>query len=256
MTHRNACMFACTLVVSTLLTATHIPTYAAGLPEDFVYLRTIDPTILQDMRYATTNNFTGAIVPGYEAGECILRGPAAVALKRVQHALKSRNFSLKVYDCYRPARGVRAFGFWAVEPDAPNANRYYYPILGKDKLYGKGYISSRSNHSRGIAVDLTLVRLPVRAPTTPQTLSSCIAPKPQRIPDNSLDMGTGYDCFDTRSHTKDNRIPKRAIANRRLLKSLMEQNGFKNYRREWWHFTYRAKSYPKVYFDFTVAPLR
>ncbi|MFA9550682.1 MAG: M15 family metallopeptidase, partial [Hyphomicrobium sp.] len=74
----------------------------------FVYLRDIDPSIIQDMRYAGHDNFMGGPVQGYKAPECILLRSAAKALSRVQEDLKSRSLSLKVYDCYRPKRAVRA----------------------------------------------------------------------------------------------------------------------------------------------------
>src|SRR5689334_9090392 len=86
-----------------------IPAYARDmLPPGFVYLRDIDPTIVQDIRYATSDNFTGHPLPGYGAGECILRREAAEALRRVQAELAPEKLSLKVYDCYRPTRAVRA----------------------------------------------------------------------------------------------------------------------------------------------------
>src|SRR5947209_6502950 len=79
------------------------------LPAGFVRVRDIDKTIVQDIRYATAANFTGAPVPGYQAGECILLREAAEALKLVQRDLRPSGLSLKVYDCYRPVRAVKAF---------------------------------------------------------------------------------------------------------------------------------------------------
>src|SRR5215475_8879023 len=89
---------------------------AEGLPQGFVYLRDVAPSILQDMRYAGPENFTGKPVPGYDAPECILKRSAAEALTRAQENAQQRGFSLKVYDCYRPARAVRAFLAWAEAP--------------------------------------------------------------------------------------------------------------------------------------------
>ena len=129
---------------------------AAALPESFVYLRDIDPTILQDMRYAGSNNFTGAPVTCYEAAECVLVRPAAEALAAVQAGLRANGLTLKVYDCYRPARAVAAFVEWAKAPDDPTAKTTYYPNLPKAALFPE-YIATRSGHSRGATVDLTLV---------------------------------------------------------------------------------------------------
>ena len=77
------------------------------------------------MRYAGANNFTGQPLPGYHAAECILRRPAALALKHVQDDLAARNLSLKVYDCYRPARAVKAFVDWAKHPDDPQGHQAF-----------------------------------------------------------------------------------------------------------------------------------
>ena len=82
------------------------------LPAGFVYLRDVAPSIAQDIRYATPNNFTAAPLPGYGAPECVLRREAAEALARVQADLERQHLSLKTYDCYRPERAVRAFWRW------------------------------------------------------------------------------------------------------------------------------------------------
>ena len=109
------------------------------LPEGFVYLRDVDPTILQDIRYAGRDNFTGAPVPGYEAAECVLVRPAAEALAAVQADLRAKGLTLKVYDCYRPARAVAAFVEWAKEPDDPAAKTTYYPNLAKSRAVPRLY---------------------------------------------------------------------------------------------------------------------
>ncbi len=224
------------------------------LPAGFSYLRPIAPTILQDMRYATRDNFTGKVLPGYEAGECILRTEVARALSRAQTRLVARGYSLKVHDCYRPARAVRAFGVWA-RNIGDLSTKDYYPRLPKSGLFGKGYIARRSTHSIGYTVDLTLVRLPARPqplydPTRPRT--PCTTPRPQD--DNSLDMGTRFDCFDIKSHTANRSISRKARANRSLLKTALRRVGFANYRREWWHYSYTKRRYKRRYHDFPILP--
>ena len=119
-----------------------------GMPEDFVYLRDIDPTIEQDMRYAGPDNFTGKPVPGYEAHECVLVREAAEALTKVQADLKPKGLTLRVYDCYRPTQAVDAFVDWAKEPDDPKVKSMHYPNLQKTDLF-PDYIATRSGHSRG-----------------------------------------------------------------------------------------------------------
>ena len=121
------------------------------LPSDFVYLRDVDLTIGQDMRYASPRNFTGRPLPGYDAAECVLRRDAALALKRVQDDLRGSGLSLKVYDCYRPQRAVNAMAQWAAAPE-DNRTKRFYPKLDKHKLFD-GWIAARSRHSAGIAVD-------------------------------------------------------------------------------------------------------
>jgi zinc D-Ala-D-Ala dipeptidase len=171
------------------------------LPPGFVYLSDIDSTIVQDIRYATPFNFTGAPAPGYNASECILLREPALALKEVQDELRGRSLALKVYDCYRPRRAVRAFVDWAKNPNSKGLDRYY-PRTSRADLPKLGYIAAVSGHSYGIAVDLTLIPLP-RLPTPPITPNTaygpCIAPKAEREPDESLDMGTSFDCFDLNS---------------------------------------------------------
>ena len=141
-----------------------MPACAAEMPKDFVYLRDVDPTIQQDMRYAGTDNFTGHKVPGYDAPECVLVRQAAEALKAVQAEVKAKGLSLRVYDCYRPARAVAAFVDWSKLPDDPKAKAIYYPALSKSALF-PDYIALVSGHSRGATMDLTLV--PLDAPAAP-----------------------------------------------------------------------------------------
>ena len=78
--------------------------HAQTLPGGFVYLRDIDPSIIQDIRYATPNNFIGRPINGYQAGECIVKREVGLKLKAVQQELAKRKLSLKMFDCYRPAR--------------------------------------------------------------------------------------------------------------------------------------------------------
>ncbi len=226
------------------------------LPGNLVYLRDIDPTIRQDMRYATADNFVGRPLPGYGANECILRRPVALALKRVQADLAPQNLTLKVYDCYRPTRAVTAMVRWARSVGSwPDTSRFH-PSLNKGRLFLLGYISRNSAHSRGIAVDATIVArdAPPAAPFDPDAdYGPCTGPIAERAPDNSLDMGTGYDCFDVTSHTAHASITPEQKANRTRLVEAMEKRGFANYRREWWHFSFRSAD-DRNSFNFPIEP--
>jgi zinc D-Ala-D-Ala dipeptidase len=226
---------------------------ALTMPSSFVALEDVDPTILQDMRYATAYNFVGRRIDGYREPVCLLTRRAARALKRAQDELEPGGYTLKVYDCYRPQRAVDHFARWA-ENDSRTMKREFYPRVSKRRLFDEGYLARRSGHSRGSTVDLTLVRLPARSqPTWSRRefgLVSCTAPRRRRFPDNSVGMGTSYDCFDPRSHTfaAEGRVRR----NRLLLRRTMERAGFAPYDNEWWHFTLRRERHPNRYFDFPV----
>jgi zinc D-Ala-D-Ala dipeptidase len=232
----------------------------AALPDPLVYLRDIDPSILQDIRYAGPDNFTGRRVTGYGAGECVLLREVADALSRVQQDLAAQKLSLKVYDCYRPRRAVRAFTAWVkdanAEPD-PLLKRFH-PNLERSRLIDLGYIAEVSRHSRGDTVDLTLVALPAKrvAPFDRKAeYGSCIGPAKDRAPDNSVDMGTGFDCFDPLSHTNAAEIDARQQRWRRTLVDAMAKEGFRNYEKEWWHFTFGDTPAPRA-FDVPIPPRR
>ena len=233
------------------------PLRAQEMDAGFVYLRDMDPTIRQDMRYAGARNFTGRRVPGYEAGECILVREAAEALKSAQAELKGLGLALKVFDCYRPARAVKAFVDWAREPDDPDAKAAYYPRLKKSELF-PDYIATVSGHSRGATVDLTLIGADSAAPPQPsstnETPGSCTASPPERNGEAPLDMGTGFDCFDLKANTATTGLNPEQERNRKLLRDVIERHGFKNYDKEWWHFTLRNEPFPDRIFDFPVLP--
>lgn len=228
------------------------------LPEGFVYLRSVDPTILQSMRYHTEHNFLGRPVVGYQAPECILTAPAATQLAAVQARLLPQGMSLKVYDCYRPARAVADFVAWAKDLEDTRTKAEFYPTVSKNRLFELGYIAERSGHSRGSTVDLAIVKLPP-APEPhfdPAAQQSCSNSAGSRYRDNSLDFGTGYDCFHELSHTLNSAVGQEAATNRALLLDQMGTSGFTNYDREWWHFTLAGEPYPETYFDFPILPMQ
>ena len=228
----------------TLLALTGPAAAAERLPDGFVYLRDVDASIAQDMRYAGSDNFTGHPLPGYGAGECVLRRDVAQALAQVQADLEKSNLSLKVYDCYRPTRAVRAFARWAQGAD-DGATKRFYPALEKRTLFASGYIAAHSAHSTGSAVDLTLIERGAQ-PAPPFDRSAaygpCTGSKAERAPDNSLDMGTGFDCFDARSATASRANTPAQQRWRALLVAAMRARGLHNYFREWWHFSFGPRA--------------
>ncbi|MET8894586.1 M15 family metallopeptidase [Streptomyces albogriseolus] len=261
MTRSPRAVRALVTALAALLTATAAAAPARATPEpraprDFVALHSVDPTILHEIRYTTPHNFVGEPVDGYRQPLCILTRPAAEALRTAQRRLLPQGYSLKVYDCYRPQRAVDHFVRWAEDLDDQTMKAEFYPNVDKTRLFADGYIAEKSGHSRGSTVDLTLVELPAR-PTRPyrpgEPLTPCFAPQDERFPDNSVDMGTGYDCFDTLSHTLDPRVTGVQRANRMLLKNTLEDLGFVNLAEEWWHYTFKPEAYPDTYFDFPVS---
>ena len=244
------------------VTAAMTPAGATAEPEstapaDFVALAEVDPSIILDIRYATPHNFTGDPVDGYEVPSCILTRPTAEALQRAQREFLEEGYSLKVYDCYRPQRAVDDFVAWAQDIPDQRMKAEFYPREDKTKTFDDGYIAEKSGHSRGSTMDLTLVPLPAKPEPVyvpGQPLVDCAAPVADRFPDDTIDMGTGYDCFDTLAHTLDPRIQGEQLKNRLFLKDGLEKQGLVNYENEWWHFTYQPETYPDTYFDFPVNP--
>ena len=207
------------------------PAMAANLPSGFVYVREIIPAISVDLRYSGNNNFVGARIDGYAGSDAILTERAARALAKVQSELAIRSLGLRIFDAYRPKRGVRHFFRWASDPRDKRTQPDYYPGLEKRDLFREGYIARRSSHTRGSTVDLTLIDLHTGA---------------------ELDMGSPFDFFGPVSWTDWGRITPQQKANRHLLRQMMMKHGFRPYRMEWWHFTLRNEPFPRTYFDFEV----
>ena len=213
---------------------------AQSLPGGLVFLRDIDPSIIEDIRYAGANNFIGRRLSGYEAAECVVKREVGLALKRAQQELAPQKLSLKMLDCYRPARAVHDMMVWAQNGRETSAERRYNPAFGKKDLFRLGYIAEHSGHSTGAAVDLTLVDLRAdnsAAFDSGKAYADCTAPANARAPEGSVDMGTGYDCSDLKAHTAANSITSAQRAWRNTLVVVMRKQGFVNYSKERWHFS-------------------
>jgi D-alanyl-D-alanine dipeptidase len=201
------------------------------LPEGFVYVKDKIPTIELEMRYFGTNNFVGAKVDGYEAETCILSLSATVALQKVQAALKKENLGIKIFDAYRPQRAVDHFQRWARNLKDTLTKQQFYPNVAKKDLFKLEYIATKSRHSSGSTVDVTIIDLSTK---------------------KELDMGSSYDFFGKISWVAYQDLTKIQLQNRALLQGLMLKHGFRNYPQEWWHFTLRGEPYKNQYFDFPV----
>ena len=157
------------------------------LPKGFSYINTIEPTIQKELRYCTNNNFIGTSINGYEESKLITTTPTTKALKKVQQKLLTKGLSLKIFDAYRPQTAVNHFVKWARVINDTLMKTQYYPNVEKRNLFKQGYIASKSGHSRGSTVDLTIVDLKTN---------------------KELDMGSPYDFFGVSSHITYQNITK------------------------------------------------
>ncbi len=201
------------------------------LPSGFEYVKEMIPDIVLDMRYFGTHNFIGTPINGYQESKAILATPAAEALRKVQIELENKGYCLKIFDAYRPQRAVDHFIEWVRIPEDTLMKATFYPGIEKKDLFNLGYISTRSGHSRGSTVDLTLI---------------------DANTGEEIDMGGTYDFFGEISHHETSRITSEQKENRELLKRTMSKYGFRAYPQEWWHYTLRMEPYPDTYFDFMV----
>ena len=184
-----------------------------------------------ELRYYTSNNFVGKPVDGYHSNRLILTKQTIKALKLIQAELQDQNLCLKIYDGYRPQQAVNHFIRWAKDLNDTINKQVFYPDVKKKDLFKEEYIASRSGHSRGSTVDLTIIDGNTGEP---------------------LDMGSPYDFFGQQSWVNYEGITKKQKENRQLLQTVMLKYGFRNYPKEWWHFTLRHEPFPKTYFDFPI----
>jgi D-alanyl-D-alanine dipeptidase len=202
-----------------------------NLPEGFSYLSDIDSTIETELRYMTKDNFLGKPVDGYDKNVMIVSTKAGKAIKKVQAKLAEFGLSLKVFDGYRPQRSVDHFVRWAKVLNDTLTKQKYYPNVAKKDLFKLDYIASRSSHTRGAAIDLTII---------------------DKKTGKELDMGSGFDYFGNPSHPTYPNLTEKQRSNRLLLRNLMMEAGFKPYSKEWWHFGLKDEPFPNTYFNFPI----
>jgi len=204
---------------------------SAQLPKGFVYVQNEIPNIQIELRYFSDNNFVGQRIDGYKKEVLILSEEATDALKLVQQELNKRGLGLKVYDAYRPQRAVNHFYKWALDVSDTLMKQQFYPNELKKNLFKNGYIATKSGHTRGSTLDLTLIDLKSG---------------------QELDMGSPYDFFGPASWVNFTEISVKQKWNRNQLQKVMLANGFRNYPKEWWHFALRNEPYLETYFDFVI----
>ena len=201
-------------------------------PSGFVVLAEYIPAVIQEIRYYSSYNFIGDRIDGYEEPCALITIEAARALKSVSNELMVQGYRLKVFDAYRPAMAVKHFVLWGIEDQDIRMKPYFYPDLEKQELFNKGYIAKRSSHSRGSAVDLTLLDMKTG---------------------KEANMGGPFDFFSELSHPDFRGITDEQYENRMTLRRSMLRNGFEPIDCEWWHFVLRDEPYPDTYFEFPVS---
>ena len=201
-------------------------------PSGFVILADAVPGIVQEIRYYSSYNFIGERIDGYEEPCALLTKEAARALKAVSNEAIVYGYRLKVFDAYRPAGAVRQFVLWGIEDTDIRMKPYFYPDLDKTSLFEEGYIASKSGHSRGSTIDLTLLHMKTG---------------------KEVDMGSPFDLFSEVSHPDYRGITDEQYENRMFLQKIMVRQGFVPIDCEWWHFTLDNEPYPDTYFEFPVS---
>ena len=198
----------------------------------FVLVSDYVPAVIQEIRYYSTYNFVGDRIDGYEQPCAILTKEAARALKGISNKLNVMGYRIKVFDAYRPATAVKHFTLWGVDDLDLRMKPFFYPDLEKQELFRRGYIASKSTHSRGSTVDLTMLDMKTG---------------------KEVDMGSPFDYFSEVSHPDYKGVTKEQYENRMFLQDMMVRGGFEPIDCEWWHFTLRDEPYPDTYFDFPVS---
>lgn len=200
--------------------------------KNFVYIDEMISGIRWDAKYATSDNFTGAPVDGYEVNRIVGTREMAQALKKVSEKAKEKGYGLLLWDGYRPQCAVDCFVRWVESNTEETTKEKHYPNIDKKDMFKQGYIAEKSGHSRGSTIDLTLYDLKTN---------------------EDLDMGGCFDYMDEISHFDNENISLRAFRNRIILRELMESCGFAPYEYEWWHFTLKNEPFPDTYFTFAIS---
>ena len=198
----------------------------------FVILSEYVPDIIEEVRYHTTYNFIGDKIDGYDDPIILVVLEAALALQKANEEAKKLGYAFKVYDAYRPQTAVDHFVRWAKDINDPRMKEIFYPETKKEELFEKGFIASKSGHTRGSSIDLTLFNLKTG---------------------KEVDMGGVFDNFGDVSHSSYTEgLTEEQINNRKLLHKIMTENGFKGINSEWWHFNLIDEPYPDTYFTFPI----
>ena len=212
----------------------------------FVSITDVVPDAILEIRYYSTYNFVGARIDGYEEPVALMTREAADSLRAASDDLKRHGYCLKIYDAYRPQRGVDHFMRWSQDLSDTVTKAYFYPQLTKKEVFVGEYVATKSGHSRGSTVDLTIVDMKSG---------------------KEVDMGGTFDWFGHESHpdfggdpetatyVANDSITSQQFQNRMVLRQAMMRHGFKPFVTEWWHFTLENEPFPDTYFTFPVKAI-
>lgn len=204
---------------------------AEYMPQGFTYVDQVAPEIRTNLKYAGQDNFIGRPLEGYRGNRAILRTIAAEHLALVSRDLRKRGYGLLLYDAYRPHTAMIDIGNWGQDMSDQKMKARFYPGIDKKTIFGDNYVRGYSEHSRGVAVDATLIDLKTRRP---------------------LDMGGHHDLLDPISATASNQVTTAQKKRRQILLTSMAKFGFVNYAPEWWHYRYEPEPDQEAHFYFPV----
>jgi len=202
-----------------------------GVPEPFIYVDEIIEDCIIDAKYWGTDNFIGRRINGYDSPLVVMSKDAADACAKAADILRKRGYFMKIFDAYRPQKAVDDFINWAKDVKDIRRKPIHYPEVDKKDFFKLGYVSEKSGHTRGSAVDLTIVDMKTH---------------------QELDMGSIFDFMGPRSHLDADGLTELQKSNRAILISAMTECGFETYACEWWHFRLKTEPYPDTYFDFPI----
>ena len=215
-----------------ILTCASLPVRAETISydkSDFAEISSVIDDAAYDIRYYSSNNFTGAKIDGYKAPRAYLTKEALTALAIAAEDLRSQGYRLLIWDSYRPQKAVDNFVRWINNPN-DEGDKTFYPQLQKSNLLAGMYIMEKSGHTRGSTVDLTIIKKD----------------------GGFVDMGGTFDLFSEISHPDYQDLTDEQKRNRQILRDAMVKAGFNPLDSEWWHFTLKDEPYKDTYFDFDV----
>lgn len=254
---RILCFFAIFFIQNDMIGYNKKTNTNNNLQKGFVYLKDINPKIISNLMYYDDFNFVNKRIDGYKSNNVILTKEAAEALNNAWKLFQKDGYNLLIYDTYRPQKAVNHFIRWAAEKnDNKEIKKIFFPYIEHSDAFKLGYIVAKSGHTRGSAIDLTIMK----NGANPKSLKDSELVKRTLndgreilyINNGSVDMGSSLDLMDEASWSNSKLVSEEAQKNRQYFIKIMSDAGFENYKTEWWHFTFKNEPFPDTYFDFDL----